>query len=194
MRDFLRRYRVVILLSVLALVAVAVSELAMGRLLFGPDGRFGWWESDIWSAECSQRLADAYSLTHAEHGMICFGVLWLFARRVPVQWRFFASLVVECAWEIAENSPFIINRYRAVTISIGYEGDSVINSVSDAVFMALGFLLAARLPVHVTALLAIIIEVGCLFWVRDNLALNVLMLLWPVESVRQWQAALHPMS
>ncbi len=170
---------------------MVIAEMAMGRLLLGPDGRFGWWEGDIWSNECSQRVADAYSFSHVEHGMIMFGLFWLIARRMPLQWRFFAGLLVECCWEIAENSPFIINRYRAATISIGYEGDSVLNSFFDAVFMSLGFLIAARIPARASVALAVISEVACLLLVRDNLTLNVIMLIHPLDSIKAWQSALH---
>ncbi len=170
---------------------VVIAEMAMGRLIWGPDGKFAWWEGDIWSSECSQRVADPYSFSHMEHGMIMFGFLWLVARRVPIQWRFFAALLVECAWEIAENSPFIINRYRAATISIGYEGDSVLNSFFDAVFMSLGFLLAARIPFRATVAFCMGMEISCLILLRDNLILNVLMLVHPFDSIKAWQSALH---
>lgn len=191
MTGFFQRHRPVILLSLIILAAVAIAEIAMGRLMLGPDGRFGWWEGDIWSSECSQRVADAYSFSHMAHGMIMFGFLWLIARRVPLQWRLLAALLIECSWEIAENSTFIINRYRAATVSIGYEGDSVMNSLCDAVFMILGFLIAARIPIRATVALVIIFEITCLIAVRDNLTLNIIMLLHPIESIKAWQSALH---
>lgn len=191
MKGFFQRHRTVILLTIATLVTVAAAEIAMGRLLLGPDGRFGWWESDIWSSACSQRVADAYSFSHLEHGMMMFGFLWLIARRVPVQWRFLAALLVECAWEVAENSSFIIDRYRAATISVGYQGDSVLNSFCDALFMMLGFFIASRIPVRATVALVVFFEVACLVLVRDNLTLNVIMLLHPIESIKVWQSALH---
>ncbi len=191
MTGIIYRHRTVILISLVILAAAAVTEFAIGRLLWGPDGHFGWWESDIWSNENSQRVADPYSFSHIGHGMIMFGVLWLIARKSPIKWRFIAALILECAWEVAENSSFIINRYRAATISIGYEGDSVLNSFCDAVFMILGFVLASRFPVRATIALIVVMEVACLILVRDNLTLNIIMLLYPIESIKVWQSALH---
>src|SRR6476620_2688939 len=105
----------------IASVAIVVgAELAMGRSLFGPDGRFGWWSGDIWSSENSQRVADAYTFSHICHGMITYGFLFLFARRIPLPYRFLLAVVIESAWEILENSPLIINRYREATIALGY--------------------------------------------------------------------------
>ena len=176
------------------MAVVAVTEFCMGRLVFGPDGRFGWWESSIWSSENSQRVADAYTFSHICHGMLTYGALFLVARwfPVPLQWRFVIAVIFECAWEILENSPLIINRYREATISIGYVGDSILNSTCDVLFMSLGFLIAHRVPAWLTVALVAVMEIGCLFWVRDNLTLNIIMLLCPLESIKAWQAAGAP--
>src|SRR5690349_20584417 len=115
----------------------------MGRRLLGPDGRFGWWEGNIWSGEQSQRVADPYSLTHIEHGLLYYAVLWLVAGRASRSSRFLAAVALEAGWEILENSPIIIDRYRAATISLGYVGDSVLNSLSDVLMMMIGFWFAA---------------------------------------------------
>src|ERR1700674_1199760 len=121
-----------IAVTVVAIAALtAATELWMGRQLFGPDGRFGWWEGNIWSSEQSQRFADPYVFSHLVHGFLFYGLLWLAARRVPTQYRFVGAVLLEAGWEILENSPLIIDRYRAVTISLGYVGDSVLNSMSD---------------------------------------------------------------
>src|SRR5262245_42171101 len=112
----MRPSRTILLIVVAILGLTVAAELWMGRLFFGPDGRFGWWEGDIWSAEQSQRLVDAYSVSHIVHGLLFYVLLWLVARRVPVQYRFVTAVAVEAGWEILENSPLIINRYRAVTI------------------------------------------------------------------------------
>jgi hypothetical protein len=189
--EFLKKNRFVILSTVLILAIVAVVELTLGRSLFGPDGKFGWWDGDIWSSENSQRVADAYSFSHIIHGMFFYAVLYLFARKLPVKYRFIVALILESAWEILENSPLIINRYREVTISLGYVGDSVLNSVCDVGMAGLGFLMARFSKVWVTISLVIIFELGCLFWVRDNLTLNVIMLVHPVESIRVWQSEGH---
>jgi hypothetical protein len=189
--EFIKKNRFVILSTIVILGIVAVVELTLGRSLLGPDGKFGWWDGDIWSSENSQRVADAYSFSHLIHGMFFYVVLSLFARKLPVKYRFVIALILESAWEILENSPIIINRYREVTISLGYVGDSVLNSVCDVGMAAIGFLMARFSKVWVTISLVIIFELGCLFWVRDNLTLNVIMLVHPVESIRVWQSEGH---
>ncbi len=175
------------------LVLLAVWEWSMGRSPFGPDGKPGLWEGDIWSGECSQRLADAYSFSHIGHGLVFFAVLWLVARRIPVGWRYLAAVLVETGWEILENSPIIINRYREATMALGYSGDSILNSLSDVLMMSLGFFLAWRLPVWASVLLFAAMEIGCALWVRDNLILNVIMLIHPVDAIKAWQMAGRPM-
>ena len=189
--EVIKRNRFVILSTIVILGIVAVVELTLGRSLFGPDGKFGWWDGNIWSSENSQRVADAYSFSHIIHGMFFYAVLSLFARKLPVKYRFVISLILESVWEILENSPIIINRYREVTISLGYVGDSVLNSVCDVGMAAIGFLMARFSKIWVTISLVIIFELGCLFWVRDNLTLNVIMLVHPVESIRIWQSEGH---
>ena len=182
-----------IALSVVAIAALtAAIELWMGRLPLGPDGRFGWWEGNIWSSEQSQRVADPYTFSHAIHGMLFFAILWLVARRLPVSKRFVGALMLEGAWEVLENSPIIIDRYRAVTISLGYVGDSVLNSLSDIGFAGLGFLFAWRVRWWVTLLAIVLMEVGTALWVRDNLTLNIIMLLHPVDAIKAWQMAGSP--
>ena len=158
-----------------------------GRTLFGPDGRFGIWAGDIWGPACSQRFADPYSFSHIGHGIVFYFLLWLFARRLPVRIRFLIATAVEAGWELLENSPIIMSRYREATIAIGYAGDSLLNSTSDILMMALGFFLAWRLPAWASVLLLVVMEIGCALWVRDNLALNVLMLLSPIQAIKSWQ-------
>jgi hypothetical protein len=182
-----------ILVAVVAVMAVtAAIEGWMGRLPFGPDGRFGWWEGNIWSHEQSQRFADPYSFSHIVHGLLGYGVLWLIARRSPVRYRFLAAVVLEATWEVLENSPLIINRYRAVTISLGYVGDSVINSLSDILMMMAGFLIATRVRVWVCVAAVLVLEVSMAIAVRDNLTLNIIMLVHPVDAIRAWQMAGQP--
>ena len=188
---FLKQHRFVILSCAGVFAAVALLELASGRSPFGPDGRFGWWDGDVWSSENSQRVADAYSFSHIIHGMLFYGFLWLVARRLPVKYRFLIALLVEAGWELLENSPFIINRYREATIALGYVGDSVLNSVCDIGMMAIGFLIARFTRLWLVVILVIGMELGCLWWVRDNLTLNVLMLVHPVQSIKAWQSEGH---
>jgi hypothetical protein len=177
----------IVLPLLVVLLATGIVERCMGRLLLGPDGRFGFWEGNIWSNECSQRLLDPYSVSHVCHGILFFGLLWLVARRWSVRFRFLLALLVEAGWEILENSPVIINRYRQTTIALGYNGDSILNSLSDIAMMASGFILAAQLRPRASLALFVLLEVGCLFWVRDNLTLNIIMLICPIQAIKAWQ-------
>ncbi len=178
---------VLVLISIVAVTAGL--ELWMGRSLLGPDGRFGLWEGDIWSSENSQRFADPYSFSHLIHGMLFYAGLWLVARKLPVRHRLVIAVLLEAIWEFLENSPLIINRYREATIALGYVGDSVLNSMSDILMMILGFLFAWRVKPWFVVATIIVLEVGCALWVRDNLTLNIIMLIHPVEAIKQWQMA-----
>jgi len=188
----IRRNRRVLVAAVGVCAATAAIELWMGRLPFGPDGRMGLWEGNIWSSEQSQRFADPYTFSHTIHGMLFYAILWLLARRAPVEKRFIGALVMEGAWEILENSPIIINRYREATIALGYVGDSVFNSVSDILFAALGFLFAWRVRPWVTVAVILAMEIGTALWMRDNLTLNIVMLLHPIDAIKDWQMAGRP--
>lgn len=192
-RDLGKRHGRVILWTLLVLALTAAAETAMGRLPLGPGGRFGWWEGDVWSRENSQRVADPYSFSHFIHGILFFALLWWGARRMPLRRRFLIALLLEAGWEVLENSPIIIDRYREATIAIGYVGDSVLNSCCDVVMMVIGFLFAWRMRPRVSVAVVVAMEVVCLFWVRDNLTLNVIMLVHPVEAIKAWQSVGHPM-
>jgi hypothetical protein len=190
--SFLLKYKWIILSGLALLVITAAIEFGMGRLAFGPDGRIGLWQGNIWSSEQSQRIADPYTFSHTIHGMLFYGFLWLVAPRMPVRHRFLCALLLEASWEILENSPLIINRYREVTISLGYLGDSVLNSLSDIVWAGLGFVFAWRTRPGVVVAVILAMEVGTAVWVRDNLTLNVIMLVHPIEAIKAWQAAGQP--
>ena len=180
-------------LAALVVVAlIGVIEWSFGRSPFGPDGRFGLWTGDIWGSECSQRVADAYSFSHLIHGMLFYGALWLVARRWSVPARFLAAVLIESGWELLENSPIIINRYREATMALGYAGDSILNSLSDIGMMSLGFLFAWKLPPWLTVAAILVMEIGCALWIRDNLTLNVIMLIHPIEAIKAWQMGGHP--
>jgi hypothetical protein len=189
----LGRHAGLVVAAAAVFVVVAGVEFSMGRLPFGPDGRFGLWEGNIWSSEQSQRVADPYTFSHTIHGMLFYAILWLVARRLPVSKRFVGALMLEGAWEVLENSPIIIDRYRAVTISLGYVGDSVLNSLCDIGFAGLGFLVAWRARPWVTVLVIVAMEVGTALWVRDNLTLNIIMLVHPVDAIKAWQLAGSPL-
>ena len=176
------------------LVLTGGIEFWMGRSPLGPDGRFGLWDGDIWSSECSQRLADPYSFSHIAHGILFFGLLWVVARKMPVRYRFLVAVLFEAGWELLENSP--LDRLRPLpgrsTIALGYVGDSIMNSLSDIGMMSLGFLFASRARPWVSVAAVVAMEVGCALWVRDNLTLNIIMLVHPVEAIKAWQMAGQP--
>jgi hypothetical protein len=172
----------------IALAGMVATLHAMGRVFICTCGEVRLWAGGVQTPDNSQQLADWYSFSHIIHGMIFFALLVLVARRLPTGWRLTIAVLIECGWELLENSPLIIDRYREATIAIGYTGDSILNSLSDVAMMGLGFLLAARLPWRWTLGLALAMELFTLAVIRDNLALNVLMLLWPVDAIVAWQA------
>lgn len=176
------------LLTILILAAAAAMLLAMGRNPICTCGTVQLWVGERDSAKTSQMLADWYSLSHIVHGLLFYGLLWLIARRWPVERRFLVALLVEAAWEVTENTPLVIDRYRATTAALGYTGDSVINSLSDIAMMALGFLLARKLPIRAALVLVLALEVIPLFTIRDNLTLNIWELIAPNKAVQAWQA------
>ncbi|TNC52440.1 DUF2585 family protein [Rubellimicrobium rubrum] len=176
------------LVSLLVVAASAAWLLADGRALVAPSGRILLWYNDPWGPEGSQHLFDWYSPSHMIHGLLFYAALWLAVWRLPLGWRFALAVLVECAWELVENSDAVIERYRTATVSKDYLGDTVLNSVMDVACMALGFWLARRLPVWASVALILFFEALTVWLIRDGLALNVLMLLWPVDAVRDWQA------
>ncbi|MET0372378.1 MAG: DUF2585 domain-containing protein [Sphingobium sp.] len=171
-----------------ALVALAgcVILYTMGRPPICTCGTIELWHGAI-DAGNSQHLSDWYSPSHFIHGLLFFGATWLLLRRAPQGWRLALAVAVEAAWEIAENSPFIIDRYRTATIALGYSGDSIVNSVSDIIMMTLGFLFAARVPLRVSIALGIALELLTFAVIRDNLILNIVMLVWPIDAIKVWQ-------
>jgi hypothetical protein len=183
------RGRLLVAIAIVATLAVgAVALYAMGHPLICKCGYVKLWHGVTVSSENSQHITDWYTPSHLIHGLLFYFALWLVARRWPVGTRALIATVVEVGWEVVENTPWIIDRYRAATISLDYFGDSVINSTSDAVAMLVGFALAWRLPVWASILIAVILELVCGYLIRDNLLLNVIMLVAPQDWIRTWQA------
>ena len=173
----------------LLMVATAASiELAMGRHPICTCGTIRLWVSGRDSPETSQMLADWYSLSHVVHGLLFYALLWSLLRRWPVGQRFLIALLIEASWEVIENTPMVIDRYRQTTAALGYSGDSVLNSVSDMLMMAAGFLAARRLPLWASVLLLFALELAPLLVIRDNLTLNIWNLVAPNQAVPAWQA------
>jgi Protein of unknown function (DUF2585) len=170
------------------LVAAAGLTLSlMGQVPICKCGYVKPWHGIVFSAENSQHLSDWYTFSHVIHGFAFYGLLWLVGRRWPLGLRLVLAVALESAWEIFENTDLVINRYREVTISLDYYGDSVINSVADILAMILGFVAASRLPLRLVVGLTIAMELFVGWYIRDNLTLNIVMLLWPLESIRRWQ-------
>ena len=169
--------------------AAAVAEYLMGHPLICKCGYVKLWHFDVQSSENSQHLIDWYTPSHIIHGFLFYAALWLLSRFVPLSFgaRLVLAVAIEASWEVIENTDFVINHYREMTISLDYYGDSVINSVSDILFMVLGFYVAAYLPVWLTVLIAVALELFVGVMIRDNLTLNVLMFVWPVDAVLHWQ-------
>jgi len=160
----------------------------LGRRWWCACGQPFLWASDAWGEHNSQHIADAYVFSHILHGVIFYWAFryGFFKRRW--RWALVLAVVVEAAWEILENTPMVIERYRAATASLGYTGDTIANSTADLLAAIVGFFIARRIGFWGSLALFVVLEVGCLLWIRDNLTLNVVMLIYPIPAIRNWQA------
>jgi hypothetical protein len=169
---------------------VAVQALglhAMGRVWICTCGTIRLWVGDIWSPELSQQLFDWYTPSHIVHGVVFYGLLRLALPKAPVAVRLAIAVGIEVAWEIAENSPWVIEAYRKQALAAGYTGDSILNSLMDTASMMTGFALARRLPWKATVALALTLEIGTAALVRDNLTLNILNFIHRFPAIEAWQ-------
>jgi hypothetical protein len=176
---------------VLVLVVTAYQLRSQGRLWWCSCDYLLIWSGDPWSSDNSQHLLDPYSFTHVLHGFIFCGLLALIVPRLSPVWQLWLAVSIEAVWEVVENSEFVIRRYRQETAALGYHGDTIINSLADILLCGIGFVLARHLGFRRTFALFALTEVGLAIWIRDNLSLNILMLIYPIDAVKEWQAAGH---
>jgi hypothetical protein len=184
--------RVLPWLAIVVVLAGTVYQLrSQGRLWWCSCDYLLLWSGDPWSSDNSQHLLDPYSFTHLLHGFVLCGLLALIVPRVSPVWQLCLAVSIEALWEVLENSEFVIRRYRQETAALGYHGDTVVNSLGDILVCGLGFVLARHLGFRRTFALFVVTEVVLAIWIRDNLSLNILMLIYPIDAVKEWQAAGH---
>jgi hypothetical protein len=176
---------------VLVLVVNAYQLRSQGRLWWCSCDYLLIWSGDPWSSDNSQHLLDPYGFTHVLHGFIFCGLLALIVPRLSPVWQLWLAVSIEAVWEVVENSEFVIRRYREETAALGYHGDTIVNSLADIILCGIGFVLARHLGFRRTFALFVLTEVGLAIWIRDNLSLNILMLIYPIDAVKEWQAAGH---
>lgn len=179
------KLQVMICLTVMMVAAIIL--WSQGRVWWCPAGDYSPWSWDIWSRHNSQHIVDPYSFTHILHGVLEFWLIGLVFGRVPLAWRLLIAVMIEASWEVAENSSYIINRYREATISLDYFGDSIINSMSDILCCGTGFVIAYKLRFWKSLILFAMTEIVLIFWIHDSLIINIIMLIYPIEAIKHWQ-------
>ncbi len=182
-----RRY---IIAAIAIAAATAIILYFMGRTPIAESGEIKFWVGEVHGPDNSQHIADWYVFSHIIHGFLFAWLGYKLLPNQPVGVKLCLAVAIEASWELLENSPIIINRYREATAAFGYSGDSILNSMADIGWMVLGFAVARRIGFWNTVIIAIVFELFTLWTIRDNLTLNVLMLVWPIDAIREWQAAL----
>lgn len=176
------------MIAVVAIVVVATIMLAIqGRVIWCEAGDYWPWSWQVMSRHNSQHVIDAYSFTHILHGILEFWLIGLVFSRVPLAWRFVIAIFIESTWEVAENTSYIINRYREATLSLDYFGDSIVNSLADIVCCGIGFVIAKKIGYWSSLALFIVTETILIFTIRDSLILNIIMLIYPLDAIKNWQ-------
>ena len=182
-----RRKIVLSLATVFVLLALILLLHAEGRRFLCECGHFAVWVSDWCSSNTSQQLLDPYSFTHVLHGFLFCWLITLLFKRMPRGWQFWLALLLESAWELFENTSFVINKYRTETAALGYQGDTIVNSLGDVTCCLIGFLIAQRLGLRRSLIVFVLIEVVLTLWIHDSLLLQILMLVRPIEAIKLWQ-------
>jgi len=176
----------------LVLLLVIVLLRAEGRMFLCDCGHFAVWTSDACSSQTSQQLFDPYSFTHVLHGFLFFWLMALLFRRLSSSWQVLLAVLLEGAWEVFENTPFVIHKYRTETAALGYQGDTIVNSLGDLTCALVGFLLARKLGVRCSLIFFLLVEVVLTLWIHDSLLLQILMLIRPVQAIKLWQVCVQP--
>ena len=174
-----------VIVSVLAASAFQLRD--QGRLWWCSCGRASWWTGNAWGSLTSQSFLDPYSFTHILHGLMFCGLLTLLVRGMPTSWRLCLAITVEAVWELIENTDTVIQHYRAATASLGYQGDTVMNSLGDIMCCGIGFMIARKLGWLRSIIVFCVTEAILLVWIRDSLLLEIIMLVRPISAVKGWQ-------
>ena len=173
------------------LLLMIVLLRAEGRsFLCATCSHFAIWIGDTCSSSTSQQLFDPYSFTHVLHGFLFFWLVALAFRRLAPAWQFWLALLLESAWEVFENTKFVIDKYRTETAALGYQGDTIVNSLGDLTCALVGFLLARQLGVRRSLIVFLLVELVLILLIHDSLLLQILMLVRPVEWIKSWQLCL----
>ena len=181
----------IVAIAVVLLLTVVTLRVE-GRLFLCTCGHFALWTSDTCSSNTSQQLLDPYSFTHVLHGFLFFWLIALLFRRLSANWQVCLALLIEGAWEMLENTPFVINKYRTETAALGYTGDTIVNSFGDLMCALVGFMIARKLGLRWSLVVFVLVEIVLLVWIHDSLLLQILMLVHPVESIKLWQMCVQP--